>query len=346
MAINSQKHTEDWPEIIKAIAILMVIIIHVSAYPDYQVVNNSNWWSANILNNISRPGVPLFLMISGAFLLEPSKDENILNYFKKRVSKVLLPFIFWSCFYYIWQSASFPHNFRGWLHIAKVIIEKPTHYHLSFMYYLLELYIVVPILRSFIRGATKRDILYYIFLWIAFESIYPIIQTYLKITIGIVPELIMNYSGFMIIGYYLRVYPINISKIWLFSICLINIVIASILTYCLSTQNNWTLNEYMLDYSRINVVVYSICIFIIVRNLGTSRIPQTIMRIISVISSTTLSVYFIHPAILETLIKYKIFTFSNYGYITIPIFTICILTTCVLLTLIFRKIPIIREVWH
>ena len=42
-------------------------------------------------------------MISGALLLG-RKEEPLMDFFKKRANKILLPFIVWSLIYYTWST--------------------------------------------------------------------------------------------------------------------------------------------------------------------------------------------------------------------------------------------------
>ena len=49
-------------------------------------------------------GVPLFVMLTGALLLAPGKqDEPLGVFFKKRFSRIGFPFLFWGALYFIWD---------------------------------------------------------------------------------------------------------------------------------------------------------------------------------------------------------------------------------------------------
>lgn len=59
-------------------------------------IEEIKFWGA-IYGALVRPCVPLFVMITGALLL-PVKEEMTLFY-KKRISRVLWPFLIWSVVY-------------------------------------------------------------------------------------------------------------------------------------------------------------------------------------------------------------------------------------------------------
>lgn len=65
-------------DILRIIAAFMVISIHVSAESvSYNIaMPNSIFSFGNFFNSFSRFGVPIFIMLSGAFLLTNPKNTN------------------------------------------------------------------------------------------------------------------------------------------------------------------------------------------------------------------------------------------------------------------------------
>jgi len=58
----------------------------------------------NIYNSLSKPSVPLFVMLTGALLLMPEKvGEPLSVFFKKRLNRIGLPFLFWGVVYFAWS---------------------------------------------------------------------------------------------------------------------------------------------------------------------------------------------------------------------------------------------------
>lgn len=90
-----------WLHGLRVFAIAMVVILHASGLILVEAEFSSyDWWVGNIYNAFTRMAVPIFFMISGYLLL--SKNEGILSFYKKRFSKILLPFIIWTLFYSVW----------------------------------------------------------------------------------------------------------------------------------------------------------------------------------------------------------------------------------------------------
>ena len=77
-------------DIIRAIAIILVVIIHISS----ELVNTPrifltpDWWFANFIDSLARVAVPLFIMLSGFLILHPGKSYSAITFLKKRLGKI------------------------------------------------------------------------------------------------------------------------------------------------------------------------------------------------------------------------------------------------------------------
>lgn len=90
---------------LRAFAILCVVLLHVTGhlgeimnYNIHTIYSFSGIYET-FANNFFRIGVDLFLMISGALLL--GRNWEIKGFFKKRFSRLVKPFLFWSLIFSI-----------------------------------------------------------------------------------------------------------------------------------------------------------------------------------------------------------------------------------------------------
>src|SRR5690606_15327951 len=86
-------------EVIRVTACFMVIFLHVAAIGFHDFV--PGWWASNVYDSLLRSCVPLFLMLTGALLLR--KEEPLHDFFSRRFSRIVPPFLFWSFFYLGWR---------------------------------------------------------------------------------------------------------------------------------------------------------------------------------------------------------------------------------------------------
>ena len=116
--------------VIRAFALLIIVTQHVSFPLIYQYNNlsYSDWWIGNAFYMWGKAGSPLFVMVSGLLLLNPSRDEPISVFFRKRFLKVLWPFVVWSFIYLLWRIYARGEEFTG-REILIMFVQGPVYYH-------------------------------------------------------------------------------------------------------------------------------------------------------------------------------------------------------------------------
>lgn len=166
-------------EYLRCFAIIGVLSIHIVAdmVTRFQNVDIVFWWIAHSIDSLSRWCVPIFIMISGALLLNPKRDESIIYFYKNRFIKILIPFFVALLFYFIYKH--FNNLKQIYLYDAlKELLKGPVYFHLWYVYMLIGLLAVTPILRIFIRHCEKKHIHLFLCFWIfilANKNLYSII---------------------------------------------------------------------------------------------------------------------------------------------------------------------------
>ena len=89
-----------WADLLRLVAIIMVICIHCSdpfnVSPEARSNPDYNLWGS-IYGAFLRPCVPLFVMLTGMLLLPIQQDME--QFYKKRMLRVIVPFLIWSLLY-------------------------------------------------------------------------------------------------------------------------------------------------------------------------------------------------------------------------------------------------------
>lgn len=187
--------------------------------------NSPTWHVSNILTAIMGTSVPLFFMISGALLLDSKKTLSIGLTLKNRLYKFFIPFLVWSMIailYFEGVQFATTGDINTHLILTKLrnIPSQPTTVHLWFMYALIPLYILSPLLKRLVNTITKELAIYLLSLWVVFSSILPTIvmlapQKFQSLFI-LNPAYNLNfmngYLGYFIAGYYVFIYEKRVSK--------------------------------------------------------------------------------------------------------------------------------------
>jgi len=76
-------------DVIKIFSALMVILIHLISIKWYVInLNDSNLYVLNFFNVIARVSVPLFVMISGYFMLRKTEVISFSELFRKYILRI------------------------------------------------------------------------------------------------------------------------------------------------------------------------------------------------------------------------------------------------------------------
>lgn len=102
---DTMKNREAYLDQLRALAIFAVVCCHISAdviILNPEVVMHSKTFFATLLFNSGRfIGVPIFVMLSGALLI--NKKYSLSVFVKKRFNRVFVPFIFWVIVYIVFS---------------------------------------------------------------------------------------------------------------------------------------------------------------------------------------------------------------------------------------------------
>ncbi len=166
---------EIWIDWMRVIACFMVMVVH-STEPFYLggdgslILTKSDAFWAAISDSIVRACVPLFLVASSylQFPLRYSTGE----FFKRRAVRILIPFIIWSIVYaLIWgkpvenlKDLAFNFNYAAG--------------HLWFVYMLVGIYILMPLLSPWAEKVGKRELQVYLGIWLL-TTIIPLLKDWL-----------------------------------------------------------------------------------------------------------------------------------------------------------------------
>ena len=134
-------------DVVRAVAIIAVVFIHVSATLIYRSdINSSIYKIAIIINQLSRFSVPAFILISGMGLTLSNKKE--LGYFAfvgRRFSRIVPQYIIW-CLIYIYLTTK---HFEPYGVVHDMVYGK-VFYHFYYVPLIIEFYLIYPFVYRFI----------------------------------------------------------------------------------------------------------------------------------------------------------------------------------------------------
>lgn len=203
-------------DLVKTVAIISVITIHVTSYGWAIYPIGSVPWIANMFwASLTRAAVPLFLMCSGVLFLNPGKELSLKKLYTKYLPRVVAAMIVWAMAYKIYALVS-SHTFSApglWQAFKEVLVFN-QEFHFYYIHIIILVYICLPILRVFLAKADRRQLEYSLAVWFVFAILYPTVVHFwpFHLITGFplqwMPNMTYAAFGYLVLGYYLKfVFP-------------------------------------------------------------------------------------------------------------------------------------------
>lgn len=293
-----------WADALRVLAMLSVVMLHCAVLPvGTETPGDTRFWVINLLDGGVRWGVPVFVMLSGAFLLDPKKEMNT-GQWLSHVGRVALLTVFWGGVYALYAARG-AHLGLEWLLEGLIsLVTGRLYYHLWFLPMLLGLYILLPILRAFVKGADRKTLWYAALLWAVavpgldvLFSIWPNIAGHGWFTALDLRHL-YGYGGYFLFGYLLRTCEIRPKRAYcLYAAGVLGLVVTWWTTYTASLK----LGRFSgMLYANLtpNVCATALAIFLAFRHLDIGKRPFW-----AKLSALSLGVFVLHPLFIDLTVR-------------------------------------------
>lgn len=172
--LNERPHV-DYFDGLRIFAALCVIFMHTAAGPLRAGVN-TDWHLLNVCTSLAFTAVPLFFMMSGYLLMTSRKTADISVLLRHRLPRLVVPLAGWTVVAVLWQ-ALLGHTLTPGAIWARLVaaLHGPAMVHFWYLYTLIALYALSPILYGGIQALGKSGRVY-LFVLIAAVSVHTILM--------------------------------------------------------------------------------------------------------------------------------------------------------------------------
>ena len=271
-------------DIIKAVAMLLVVAQHAWSMLDLDKPElGLICFSYQAIVTI---GVPLFVFASGVLLLT-REEEPLCKFYKKRLKRLLIPFVVFSIVSYV--ASLFIGNYDWWDGSFKMAIMKFIPLLLTgeinvffwFVYMLLCLYFITPILQRALHKLSKIDLELLLLVWVIGLFLK---QYYPEFALNDYISNIWKYLGVYISGYYVFKYCVGKQQY-----CYIG-AISLLILYVLNVFTNCSIT---LVFPLTAIAIGLICLNLNVYN------KNKVMMILTNISRYSYTIYLTHIMLIK-----------------------------------------------
>ena len=319
---------------LRVVACFAVILFHISGRCGFTFeISLENHMTMELFHNLVLWCVPIFVMISGALFLNPSRKINIQKLLTHNVLRIITAFLFWSFVYALYNfiGSDDPNRIRGFIiHIIG------GHFHMWFLWLIVGVYLLTPILR--LISNNRRIMEYLILISIVFNFALPFLLDITNIFIPVLRPIVRlmqshlanldlqavgGYITYFFLGYYLSSTTFDKRRVFVIIAIGLVVSIAIIGLAYMSFVKIFSSRGELLQFTSLLVMMQSVSIFLLFKKYFYNNKGG---KIISFLSKYSFGIYLVHMLVIYVLVSYGVIpTFIN------PIIGILIMS---LLTLI------------
>jgi len=355
-----------WVDFLRIFSSFLVVYLHCSAVNIKRgKVGSHNWNGLFLHNSTTRHCVPMFVMISGIFFLNPDKKITLKKLYTKNIFRMVKCLIFWSLYYEIFDKYVvnvLNKQYKYDKNLVKTIVHDVilAHGHLWYLYFVIGLYMVTPIYRAVTK---ERETAWYMvaicmFLSQFIPTLRKVCRIFYKFQITIVLdfikklqlEVVGSYTVYYLLGYLLYTHEFS-KKAYIYIWYAIGFI-SFIGTIVLRFAENFIMKKEVFEFGKydcFNVSLIAISTFIFFK-YTVSKWTEPLMRnekfknFVLTLSECSFGVYLIHMAIYNTLHRFKFGPLLFDPYYWCLIYTIIIYSLSFLSVYLLRKISLFRSV--
>lgn len=338
---------KQWIEVVRVIATLAVVLLHISMTVidrfEFDHIGNTNFIILDICQLMARFAVPCFIMITGALLLNPNKEMSKEKIFKYiiRIAIVLITFGTFYAFLEIFfekKTINLEIIFTSILNV----LQGKSWAHMWYLYTLIGLYILTPILRIVVNKLNESELFNVILVFligaIGINTINHLlnleIENYMLVNIWIL---------YYLVGYYMTLENNKLSFKRINNYFIIITALGFMIILDIFNIVNYQENlKWIVNGDNIFVFLYSIGMFGCIKEKFNKDIKQN--KFIEILSKYSFSIYILHPFWINLL--YKVFNITPLNFpifVGILIMFILIFILTLISSIILKKIPFIKK---
>lgn len=332
---------------------LMVVFLHVSASGWYAVpVDSTDWKIINFYNSAVRSCVPLFFMISG-YVFFSKNTLSISKLLKNNVFRLFVIYLAWSVLYGV-DKLGFEVLFAsgGMTALAKAVID--SHYHLWFLPVLIGLYCLFPVLHPLAKSENRQILFYACMLFFLFGVVvqtlllYPYQTHYIPTALHKISYELVGCSGYALWGYYLSTKDFSKLRGCYLVLLLVAIVASATKINEMYSVHYGKAADLLYGDMSLPVFAEAVLLFIIFSRLRVffSACSPQLAKVIVLAAKCVLTIYLLHPFVLEHLYQYQwlsISTLVSNTWLSIQLLSLGIFICCLLVGMILNKIPFVNK---
>lgn len=328
--MTDEKQNIGWIDMLRVVACFFVVFSHCcDPFVAQFDANREMFLTGVFAGSLMRPCVPLFAMMTAVLLLPIKPGTTVNRFYRKRIGRIIVPLAFWSValplMAFIYFTVANPETANMQLSVndytTDTLLQRFYTFIFNFnfdttplwyLYMLIGLYLIMPMISSWLTQATRKEIKTVLCIWGA-----TLLLPYLKMVapllgykgnyghMGLYGECDWNvygtfyyvsgFAGYLILAYYLKRFPLEWSWRKIAAICIPMFIAGYAITsvgYIVTNEHfpgNYAYLEIVWYFTGINVFMMTFPLFVTIQKVDTK--PR---KWLSQVARLTFGVYLCH----------------------------------------------------
>lgn len=328
--MTDEKQNIGWIDMLRVVACFFVVFSHCcDPFVAQFDANREMFLTGVFAGSLMRPCVPLFAMMTAVLLLPIKPGTTVNRFYRKRIGRIIVPLAFWSValplMAFLYFTVANPETANMQLSVndytTETLLQRFYTFIFNFnfdttplwyLYMLIGLYLIMPMISSWLTQATRKEIKTVLCIWGA-----TLLLPYLKMVapllgykgnyghMGLYGECDWNvygtfyyvsgFVGYLILAYYLKRYPLEWSWRKIAAICIPMFIAGYAITsvgYIVTNEHfpgNYAYLEIVWYFTGINVFMMTFPLFVTIQKVDTK--PR---KWLSQVARLTFGVYLCH----------------------------------------------------
>lgn len=334
-------------DLLRILAAFSVVMLHSAAQFWYELpVTGTEWKLVNAYDACFRFGVPVFVMLSGAIFLDPARELDVKRLYRHNILRLVVIYLLWGAVYGLLDCWRFGFANLTWKQIVKEMAS--GRYHLWYIPMLVGIYVLLPILRSWIMRADKGNIRYFLTLFVVLQILRTTASCFIKngellhlLSLGEIP-MACSYLGYFILGYYVAHVGIPRKYHRYFYLAAVPAALLNILVSNAHTARDGSPNGAIYDSFGLFTFVIVMAVFLFfTERLKTHRWSGVSAAVTAELSGATLGIYLMHIGVIEVLQPLGVHSAMVPVALGVPLLALLTFFLCYVMAALLRRIPLL-----
>jgi len=325
--ISDKILSREWNyDLLRVFAIFQVVLQHVAF--------RSGGLFAVSCFVFSKTTIPLFVMLSGAFIIADDKNGDYGLFFRTKTRKLIVTTLIWSIVYVtftyvmLFYKSSESISWHTLVSPLRFWVAGKPFYHLWFLYMFVGIYVVSPVFIWIKEKAGERNF-----------AMASVVVALLMIPAGLFSNLMwvikfVPYLGYFMLGYALRNYfTRKVSGVLLIAVAVLSLTLTVYMFWCHPWWLPHKVSSKLLSYQSVTIFLAAVCLF---KFFGQLKVTGS--EWLFKLSLHSFNVYLLHPLAISVIVMSTPHgILKNYPVMMIPLVTLVVMGICYAVSIFFIR---------